>query len=93
MSSTAQLRRGGPAVVAVALLITVSALPVSAKPDPGGGVERPSVIVRADADRLDRACPLRRLDRQLVRCDDLTGAGVRAPRSVPLLEPTWSVPH
>jgi hypothetical protein len=24
-------------------------------------------------------CPLRRIDRQLVRCDNLTGAGVPAP--------------
>lgn len=31
------------------------------------------------------ACPLRRVDRQLVRCDDLTGAGVPAPLFIPEL--------
>ena len=30
-------------------------------------------------------CPLRRIDRQLVRCDNLTGAGVPAPLSIPEL--------
>jgi hypothetical protein len=28
-------------------------------------------------------CPLRRIDRQLVRCDNLTGAGVPAPLFIP----------
>lgn len=31
------------------------------------------------------ACELQRLDRQLVRCDNLTGAGVLAPLHVPEL--------
>ena len=30
-------------------------------------------------------CPLRRMDRQLVRCDNLTGAGVPAPLFIPEL--------
>jgi hypothetical protein len=30
-----------------------------------------------------RRCPLRRIDRQLVRCDNLTGAGVAAPLFIP----------
>ena len=30
-------------------------------------------------------CPLRRIDRQLVRCDNLTGAGVPAPLFIPEL--------
>ena len=30
-------------------------------------------------------CPLRRIDRQLVRCDNLTGAGVAAPLFIPEL--------
>ena len=30
-------------------------------------------------------CPLRRIDRQLVRCDNLTGAGVPTPLFVPEL--------
>jgi hypothetical protein len=32
-----------------------------------------------------RRCPLRRIDTQLVRCDALTGAGVRAPSWIPEL--------
>ena len=32
-----------------------------------------------------RRCPLRRIDRQLVRCDNLTGAGVPAPLFIPEL--------
>jgi hypothetical protein len=32
-----------------------------------------------------RRCPLRRIDRQLVRCDNLTGAGVAAPLFIPEL--------
>ena len=30
-------------------------------------------------------CPLHRIDRQLVRCDNLTGAGVAAPLFIPEL--------
>jgi hypothetical protein len=30
-------------------------------------------------------CPLRRIQRQLVRCDNLTGAGVPAPLFIPEL--------
>jgi hypothetical protein len=30
-------------------------------------------------------CPLRRIDRQLIRCDNLTGAGVPAPLFIPEL--------
>lgn len=87
MSRTAQLLpRTGAALAASALLLAATALPVTARPDVGGGV----TVARADAEQFDGGCPLRRLDRQLVRCDDLTGAGVRAPRWVLLLEPTWS---
>ena len=32
-----------------------------------------------------RRCPLRRIDRQLVRCDNLTGAGAPAPLFIPEL--------
>jgi hypothetical protein len=32
-----------------------------------------------------RRCPLHRIDRQLVRCDNLTGAGVPAPLFIPEL--------
>jgi hypothetical protein len=32
---------------------------------------------------MDRYCPLERIGSQLVRCDNLTGAGVPAPYWVP----------
>jgi hypothetical protein len=34
------------------------------------------------------SCPLRRIGTQLVRCDNLTGAGVRAPSWIPELTST-----
>jgi hypothetical protein len=34
------------------------------------------------------SCPLRRIDAQLVRCDNLTGSGVRAPSRIPELSST-----
>ena len=40
---------------------------------------------RVVAFKIDRDCPLRRIDRQLLRCDNLTGSGVPAPLSIPEL--------
>jgi hypothetical protein len=55
-----------------------------------GSVAVPAAVARpVDPDGVPRhritvsesllTCPLRRIDRQLVRCDNLTGAGVPAP--------------
>jgi hypothetical protein len=63
-----------------ALLAGVGALPAAARPDDGRpGPPRVLVV------EMDHNCPLRRLDRQLVRCDNLTGAGVPAPLFIPEL--------
>ena len=35
-----------------------------------------------------RRCPLQRIGTQLIRCDNLTGAGVRAPSWIPELNST-----
>jgi hypothetical protein len=67
------------AVLAGGLLVTtlVMTSPATASPDPGDPV------------RTDRAtmtlltCELQRVGTQLVRCDDLTGAGATAPTYVP----------
>jgi hypothetical protein len=63
-------------------LAGVGALPAAARPHDGrGGPGAPRVVVV----NWDHNCPLRRLDRQLVRCDNLTGAGVPAPLFIPEL--------
>jgi len=63
------VRRGG-AVVAGAFLLLTGWMPLAManpSPDPSFGI----------------GCPLERIGTQLVRCDYLTGAGVRAPSWVP----------
>jgi len=75
MFHTNRLASFAAAAGAVTLLIVTSALPVAAKPDPGGPLSQ--------ADTYQKTCPLRRIDRQLVRCDNLTGAGIAAPVAVP----------
>lgn len=61
------------ALLAFALLAT-TAVPSSAKPDPGPMLERTSTST---------SCSLQRVGTQFVRCDDLTGNGVPAPEWVP----------
>ena len=77
------LSRLATALALSAVLAGVGTLPAAARPDDGRG-GRPGtprvVVVNAGRD-----CPLRRLDRQLVRCDNLTGAGVPAPLFIPEL--------
>jgi hypothetical protein len=57
------------------------ALPAAAGPDDGRTPGAHRIVVL----NADQNCPLRRLDRQFVRCDNLTGAGVPAPSYVPEL--------
>ena len=73
----------GAALVLSAVLAGVGALPAAARPDDGRGGQpgTPRVVAVYD----DRDCPLRRIDRQLVRCDNLTGAGAPAPLFIPEL--------
>ena len=69
--------RGVVSAAALTFLMT-GAGAASAIPEPGP--VRPTYPV-VD---LQRDCPLERLGTQLVRCDNLTGAGVRAPHSSPV---------
>lgn len=72
------LTRCTAAAASAILLAGFAATPAAARPDPG---ERSSARFSSD----DLNCPLARIDSQLVRCDNLTGAGVAAPGSVPEL--------
>ena len=63
-----------------AALVGVGALPAAARPDDGRPGPPRVVVVESQ-----HSCPLRRLDRQLVRCDNLTGDGVAAPLFIPKL--------
>jgi hypothetical protein len=67
------VRRSGAVVVGVLLLLT-GWLPVAAA-SPSTDPAQPTV----------NGCPLERIGTQLVRCDYLTGAGVRAPSWIPEL--------
>jgi hypothetical protein len=75
--------RVGAALLLSAVLAGVGALPAAARPDDGRGAQprTPRVV----SFNTDRDCPLRRIDRQLVRCDNLTGADVPAPLFIPEL--------
>ncbi len=69
-----------------AMLLPVAPLLALAGPDPGDPVTRsPQQTVRGVGvgTTPEAYCPLRRVDRQLVRCDDLTGNGTAAPDSIP----------
>ena len=68
--SQAFLRRAGTVAASTALLLTCSTLTASAQPDPGP-------VSRANVAAYD--CTLMRIGTQLIRCDNLTGAGVPAP--------------
>jgi hypothetical protein len=64
-----------------AVLVGVGTLSAAARPaDVHARLRPPAVAVVVDSN-----CPLRRLDRQLVRCDNLTGDGVSAPLFIPEL--------
>ena len=76
------LRRTGTVAASTALLLTCSTLTASAKPDPGP-VPRATVSAYAPYD-----CDLMRIGTQLIRCDNLTGAGVSAPLWIPELGAT-----
>ncbi|MHA7303813.1 hypothetical protein ACX80E_00960 [Arthrobacter sp. TMN-49] len=63
-------------VAAALLLATAVPAPAQAKLDPGTPTHVTQVSVSPQ-------CALRRIERQLTRCDSLTGAGVLAPLWVP----------
>ena len=77
MNRTQLLARCSAAAAAATIIAGLAAIPATARPDPGEPVQ----VRFSDY----RNCPLNRIDTQLVRCDNLTGAGVTAPVGVPEL--------
>jgi hypothetical protein len=69
--------RCSAAAAAATIIAGLAAIPAAARPDPGEPIP---IRLSSYAN-----CLLSRLDTQLVRCDNLTGAGVKAPVSVPEL--------
>lgn len=69
--------RGAASAAALAFLLTGTGA-ASAIPEPGPARSGSQVV------DLQRDCPLERLGTQLVRCDNLTGAGVIAPPYIPV---------
>jgi len=64
-----------------AVLVGVGTLSAAARPADEHARPSPPVVALV----VGPDCPLRRLDRQLVRCDSLTGDGVPAPQFIPEL--------
>jgi hypothetical protein len=71
------------AVLAASVLLVTGGAALSAPP----GDPPPTAPMSGDWTK----CPLARIDRQLVRCDVLTGDGVEAPTSVPVQYPHAAV--
>jgi hypothetical protein len=78
MNRTQFLARCAAAGAAAAMIAGLAAAPATARPDQGDPIP-----IRFSS--YEPNCPLSRIDTQLVRCDNLTGAGVTAPASVPEL--------
>ncbi len=68
----------GAASAAFLVFLLAGSGAASAIPEPGP--VRPST----HAPNAQKNCPLERIGSQLVRCDDLTGAGAHAPSQVPV---------
>jgi hypothetical protein len=77
MNRTQLLARYAAAAAAATLLTGLAATSAAARPDPGEPIP---VRFSSYAN-----CSLNRIDTQLVRCDNLTGAGVVAPAYIPEL--------
>lgn len=76
MNTTLGRFAGLAAALTLGILVPATG-PAAAIPEPG-----PAMSQSSSANRVG-SCPLERVDHQLVRCDDLTGAGAPAPASVP----------
>jgi hypothetical protein len=76
MNRSQLLARCSAAAAAAVIIAGLSAIPAAARPHPGE-----SIPARFD----ERNCLLSRIDTQLVRCDNLTGAGASAPVWLPEL--------
>ena len=77
MNRTTLLARCSAAAAAATIIAGLAAIPAAARPDPGEPIP---IQFSSYAN-----CPLNRIDTQLVRCDNLTGAGVVAPAYIPEL--------
>jgi hypothetical protein len=75
MNRTQLLARCSAAAAAATLIAGLAAFPAAARPDSGGQFQ----VRFPDYQN----CSLKRIDTQLVWCDQLTGAGAQAPISVP----------
>jgi hypothetical protein len=98
-TTTSQPRRSTVSsrpLLRIATVVVITSLgagigPASARPDPGelvGGreVATKAVPISSMAElSAGLRCPLRRVGAQYVRCDNLTGAGAKAPAWVPEL--------
>ncbi len=76
MIRTQLLARCSAAAAAATIIAGLAAIPATARPDSGGPIS-----IRFSM--YEQNCQLNRIDTQLVRCDNLTGAGVPAPIGVP----------
>lgn len=76
MNRSQLLARCSAAAAAATIIAGLSVIPAAARPDPGESIP-PRFY--------ERNCLLSRIDTQLIRCDNLTGAGVPAPVGVPAL--------
>jgi hypothetical protein len=74
---TTPLTRTAATTLLALVLAAGSASAASARPAPDD-------TGTTDGPNAGFNCPLRRIDDQLVRCDNLTGAGGPAPASVPV---------
>ena len=79
MSRTLRSRTATIAVLSL-LALAGGAQTASARPDPADSGSSGTSV-------QDGSCELRRIGTQLVRCDNLTGAGVAAPAWIPELMP------
>ena len=77
MTTTLRRLAGLTAAATLGILIPATG-PAAAIPEPGPLTSQSSTVHHFGA------CQLERVDHQLVRCDDLTGAGAKAPASIPV---------
>ncbi len=78
MTISTHIRTGSAITIAI---ILVSAASAAGATKQSGSLNPTSISMLGSGN-----CPLERVGTQLVRCDNLTGAGVRAPSWVPELK-------
>lgn len=78
MKLSVQVRRGGFTALVTILLSTIGLASAAAVQDPGSPAS-----TQARTTHGSGQCSLTRIGTQLVRCDDLTGAGADASSWVP----------